>query len=95
MEFIVGCLAGLVVFRVIVWVIEDLPEMVFEAVEWILDKVERQGIDMWNDVVGDFGGSGCAQTEWVFDIECYVWDGDMLVYEEDLMEEMELGLMVM
>lgn len=41
MNFVIGCLAGLVVFRVIVWVIEDLPEMVFEALEWILDKVER------------------------------------------------------
>lgn len=43
---------------------------------------------MWKDIIGD--GTGCAQTEWVFDTECYVWDGDMLVYEEDLMEEMNL-----
>lgn len=50
---------------------------------------------MWNDVVGSFEHEGCAQTEWVFDIGGYVWVGDMLVYEEDLMEEMELGLMVM
>ena len=50
---------------------------------------------MWNEIVGGFEHEGGAQTEWVFDIECYVWDGDMLVYEEDLMEEMELGLMVM
>lgn len=42
---------------------------------------------MWSQVVSEV-----AQTEWVFDIECYVWDGDMLVYEEDLEEEMELGL---
>lgn len=41
MNFVIGCLAGLVVFRVIVWVIEDLPEMVFDAILWILDKVER------------------------------------------------------
>lgn len=41
MNFVIGCLAGLVVFRVIVWVIEDLPEMVFEALEWILNKAER------------------------------------------------------
>lgn len=47
-------------------------------------------IDMWNEVVKGF--EGCAQAEWVFDTECYVWDGDMLVYEEDLKEEMELGL---
>lgn len=50
---------------------------------------------MWNDVVGGFERDGGAQTEWVFDIGGYVWVGDMLVYEEDLMEEMELGLMVM
>lgn len=42
---------------------------------------------MWNDVVGEV-----AQTEWVFDIECYVWDGDMLVYEEDLAGEWEMEL---
>ncbi len=48
---------------------------------------------MWNNVVGD--GTGCAQTERVFDTGCYVWDGDMLVYEEDIESEMELGLMVM
>ena len=41
MNFIIGCLCGLVVFRVIVWVVEDLPEMVFDAILWILDKVER------------------------------------------------------
>lgn len=50
---------------------------------------------MWSDIVGGFEHEGCAQTEWVFDIGGYVWVGDMLVYEEDLMEEMELGLMVM
>jgi hypothetical protein len=50
---------------------------------------------MWKDVVGGFEHEGGAQTEWVFDIGGYVWVGDMLVYEEDLMEEMELGLMVM
>lgn len=44
---------------------------------------------MWNQVVGE----GAPTTEWVFDIECYVWDGDMLVYEDDL-AEMELGLEV-
>ena len=47
---------------------------------------------MWSQVVSE---GDTPTTEWVFDIECYVWDGDMLVYEEDLMEEMELGLMVM
>lgn len=50
---------------------------------------------MWNDVIGGFEHDGGAQTEWVFDIGGYVWVGDMLVYEEDLTEEMELGLMVM
>lgn len=50
---------------------------------------------MWKDVAGGFEHEGFAQTEWVFDIGGYVWVGDMLVYEEDLMEEMELGLMVM
>ena len=50
---------------------------------------------MWNDVVGGFEHEGGAQTEWTFDIGGYVWVGDMLVYEEDLVEEMELGLMVM
>lgn len=51
---------------------------------------------MWNDVVGSFEHEGCAQTEWVFDLGGYVWDGDMLVYEEDLAGdwEMELGLEV-
>lgn len=48
---------------------------------------------MWKDIAS--GRAGCAQTEWTFDIGGYVWVGDMLVYEEDLMEEMELGLMVM
>lgn len=48
---------------------------------------------MWNNVVGE--GSSGAQTEWVFDLGGYVWDGDMLVYEEDIESEMELGLMVM
>ena len=50
---------------------------------------------MWNEIVGGFEHEGCAQTEWVFDLDGYTWVGDMLVYEEDLMEEMELGLMVM
>lgn len=50
---------------------------------------------MWNEIVGGFEHEGCAQTEWGFDIGGYVWVGDMLVYEDDLMEEMELGLMVM
>jgi len=47
---------------------------------------------MWKDVVGGFDGAGCAQAEWVFDIGCYVWDGDMLVYEEDLVGENEIEL---
>lgn len=41
MSFVADCLAGLALFRVIVWVIEDLPEMVFEAIGWVLNKVER------------------------------------------------------
>lgn len=45
---------------------------------------------MWNDIVGGFDGAGCAQTEWVFDMDGYTWVGDILVYEEDLMEDMDL-----
>lgn len=44
---------------------------------------------MWNQVVSE---GGCAQTEWVFDMDGYTWVGDMLVYEEDLWEMDEMGL---
>jgi hypothetical protein len=44
---------------------------------------------MWNQVVSE---GGAPTTEWVFDIECYVWDGDMLVYEEDLADGYEMEL---
>lgn len=42
---------------------------------------------MWSQVVGEV-----AQTEWVFDMDGYTWVGDMLVYEDDLADEMELEL---
>lgn len=44
---------------------------------------------MWSRVASE-GGS--PTTEWVFDIECYVWDDDMLVYEEDLEQGYEMEL---
>lgn len=44
---------------------------------------------MWNQVVSE---GGAPTTEWVFDIDGYMWVGDMLVYEEDLADGYEMEL---
>lgn len=44
---------------------------------------------MWNQVVSE---GGAPTTEWVFDMDGYTWVGDMLVYEEDLVDWYETEL---
>lgn len=44
---------------------------------------------MWNQVVSE---GSAPTTEWVFDMDGYMWVGDMLVYEEDLADGYEMEL---